>query len=398
MDKCAWSVKGKENKGLILLGNEYQALGLLRQSKPCGIECVLVDQDKYGPALLSRYKNKFFQSPPYSSPEFWPWLKDLAIRKGYVGWGVITTDDEQVRQLAENYTEVVTLLKYLGLDWEQYKYIYDKRNAYEWSRKIGVDSPDSFIPLSKEDLGGIHLKYPFIVKPAYKREFKKYSNKKAIVVNSEGELISVLHKKLANVPVEELIFQEIIPGGGTQQWSYAGFFINGTPVAAYTARRRRQHPPDFGRASTYVESIYNEKVENQSLKILSELNYSGLAEVEWKIDPRDNHLKFFEVNARSWGWHSLSSHVVGNIALMYYDYIMNDRYERIAPTYGANWIKWITDLPVVLDLMHRKELDLSEYLRSVRRVTSCGDWESSDPIPFLFQVFILPYLIIKRGY
>ena len=384
--------------GAIILGCEYQALGLLRQLSNRGIDCILIDQDRFGPALFSRYKRAYLQSPPYSNDEFWPWLKNQALTNGAKEWVLYTTDDEQVKQLAENLDEVSELFRYAGLRWESYKYLYDKRRSYEWTLGLGIENPRSFIPTTRSKASECELTYPFIIKPSVKTEFKKYSNKKAIKVRNKNELNEILNCKLKSVPVEEMIFQEIIPGGGNFQWSYAGFFVNGEPIAAFTANRVRQHPPDFGRASTYVEAIYDREVEASSLKILRKLKYTGLAEVEWKRDPRDNRLKFLEVNARTWGWHSIASRVVGNLPLYYYNYLLDGTHIHVEPQYGHRWVKWVTDIPVSIDLIINRNLSLKDWYRSVKNnVVSC-DWDTNDKMPFFLQFLLLPYLISKRGY
>ena len=388
----------KETPGAVILGNEYQALGHLRFLSEQGIECVLVDQDKYGPALFSKYKNKFFLSPIYTSKEFWPWLKRLAEENNYVGWVIIPTDDEQVRQLSENFEEVTRVFKHFTLPWDKYQIIYNKRLAYKWSLEIGICNPTSYIPNDSSDVLNHNLSAPFILKPAIKKEFKHYSNKKAITIKSNDELKEILSTLLKNVPIEDLILQEIIKGGGEQQWSYAGFFIKGLPVAAFTACRMRQHPPDYGRASTYVIAKYNKDVEEEGMKIIQSLNYTGLAEVEFKRDPKDNKLKFLEVNARSWGWHSISKEVVGNITKMLYDYLIYGKYSKVEPHYGARWVKWITDLPVAFNLLKQRKLKFKEYYSSVNKnIVSCES-DFNDIKPLFFQIFLLPYLISKRGY
>ena len=384
--------------GALILGNEYQALGLLRALKLSGIDCVLIDQDKYGLALFSRYKDKFYLSPPYTSEEFWPFLKKLAIDNNYLGWIIIPTDDEQVRQLAENFFEVQMIFNYKGLPWDVYQKIYNKRLAHKWVESLGIVSPKTYLPFTRTDIENHGLEYPFIIKPAIKREYKNHSKKKAITVNSFEELKILLEETLSRVPIEDLLFQEIIPGDGRQQWSYAGFFVEGKPVAAYTACRMRQHPPDYGRASTYVIAKYDTEVEELSKKLLLELKYTGLAEVEWKRDPRDGVLKFLEINARSWGWHSLSMHVVGNLPKMFYDFMITGNYTVTKPSYGMRWVKWITDIPVIVDLLRQKKLSFGEYFRSINgNLVSC-EWDKRDPFPFFLQYILLPYLIIKRGY
>jgi predicted ATP-grasp superfamily ATP-dependent carboligase len=383
--------------GVIILGNEYQALGLLRQLSTSGIACVLVDQDAWGPALFSRYRCPFYRSPAYSSQRFWPWLVELARRHGYLGWVLIACDDEQVRQIAEHYDEAMSLFRYAGLPWEVYCHLYDKRLTCIWAERLGINAPFTYIPARKDESLG-DLLFPAIVKPAIKRKFNRYSKKKAIRVDSPTHLYDVINGDLAMVPIEELLYQELIPGDGRYQWSYAGFFVHGEPIAAFTACRRRQHPPDFGRASTYVVATHDADVERESRKVLAALDYTGLAEVEWKRDPRDGKLKFLEINARCWGWHSLASRVVGNLPKMLYDYLLSGTVGYVDPIYGSRWIKWITDVPVAVDLLHRGELNWRDYVRSLRGNLVCCDWDPADPLPFFFQIALLPSLIIKRGY
>jgi D-aspartate ligase len=384
--------------GAVILGVEYQALGLLRQLSSSGVRCVLVDQDAWGAARFSRYRCPFFQCPPYDSEQFWPWLVNLQMRERLKDWLLIATDDEQVRQIALNIEEATDRFRYAGIGWKEYRFLYDKRLNYEWCLQHGVRSPLSYLPKTRSDVPRDDLEFPFIVKPAYKRNFKRYSNAKAIVVNSEQELHALLAGQLAAVGIEELIYQEIVPGGGKQQCSYAGLFIEGEPVAAFTAHRLRQHPPDFGRASTYVAATYDPEVERESRKVLSALKYTGLAEVEWKRDPRDGVLKFLEVNARCWGWHALASRVLGNLPRMLYDSMRGVEVKQTTPLYGARWVKHITDVPVALDMWRRGELSITEYVGSLCGDVMCCEWHSGDPWPFFLQFLLVPYLLNRRGY
>ena len=62
--------------------------------------------------------------------------------------------------------------------------------------------------------------------------------------------------------------QEVIPGGGTQQFSYCAFFRDGHGVGSMVVKRRRQHPLQFGRASTYVETVDVPVLEELSERFL----------------------------------------------------------------------------------------------------------------------------------
>lgn len=384
--------------GVIILGSEYQALGLLRQLRAEGVACALVDQDGCGVARFSRFRCPFHQSPRYDSEEFWPWLVDLARKENYLGRALITTDDEQVRQIALHFEEAQRLFRYAGLAWEDYQWLYDKRTSYQWCQRHQIPTPTSFLPQRRDDVPGSDLPFPFILKPAFKRNYSKHCKAKAIRVESAAELKAVLDGPLREVPVEELLYQELVPGDGRSQWSYAGLFAEGQPLAAYTACRRRQHPPDFGRASTYVIAEHDPEVERESRRVLEALRYTGLAEVEWKRDPRNGKLKFLEVNARCWGWHSLSARVVGNLPKMLLDFLGGQPIASVTPQYGWRWVKHVTDLPVVMDLWRRRELKVSDYLRSLRGQVICCEWGQGDPWPFFLQFLLVPYLMVKRGY
>jgi predicted ATP-grasp superfamily ATP-dependent carboligase len=359
---------------------------------------VLVDEDAWGPARLSRWRAPFFRSPAYESEEFWPWLADLHERLGLDGWTLIPTHDEQVRQLALHFDDARSRFRFAGLRWDQYRLIYDKRESHAWCERHGIPAPLSHAPRDRDDLPPPDWKYPLIVKPAVKTVFKRYSAAKAIQVSDAEGLKRLLKGPLARVPIDQLLYQEIIPGGGDHQFSYAGYFDDGQPIAAFTACRLRQHPPDFGRASTYVRAVPDPEVEQQSLRVLSLLRYTGLAEVEWKRDLRDGALKFLEVNARSWGWHSLSSGVVGELVPILLHHLAGGKMSPAVPQYGASWVKHVTDIPVAFDMIRSGDLTLSSYLRSLRGEVIGCEWHWRDPFPFFAQFALVPYLALKRGY
>ena len=97
------------------------------------------------------------------------------------------------------------------------------------------------------------------------------------------------------------------PAPAKSQYSYAGLWQRGEPVASLVARRRRQHPIDFGRSSTYVETIEQAEVEELACRFLKSLNYTGVVEVEFKHDRRDGQYKLLDINGRFWTWVGLGA-------------------------------------------------------------------------------------------
>ena len=94
---------------------------------------------------------------------------------------------------------------------------------------------------------------------------------------------------------------------GEAQFSYAGLWDHGRPVAGFTARRTRQYPLEFSYTSTFVETVDAPDVQAASERFLGAIGHHGLVEIEYKRDARDGQLKLLDINPRPWSWFSLAA-------------------------------------------------------------------------------------------
>src|SRR5439155_22948408 len=102
-----------------------------------------------------------------------------------------------------------------------------------------------------------------------------------------------------------ILTQNLIPWSDEQQFSYAALYLNGRPLRVFAARPTRHFPADFGRSSTFVETIDDKEIEQAGRRLVSAIGFTGLVEVEFKRDPRDGLHKLLDINPRIWGWHTL---------------------------------------------------------------------------------------------
>src|SRR5439155_25366729 len=137
--------------------------------------------------------------------------------------------------------------------------------------------------------------------------FNRLTAAKAWRVDSRHELLARYEEAIGLVSPEVLMVQELVPGSGEEQLSYAALCAEGQPLASIVARRTQQYPGDFGRASTFVETIDEPAVVSSSLPLLEAMRFTGLVEVEFKRDPGTGRLKLLDVNPRVWGWHTLGA-------------------------------------------------------------------------------------------
>ena len=184
---------------------------------------------------------------------------------------------------------------------------WDKRETYRLAEQLSIPIPRTWFPRTEADLAAIDTDGPLVVKPAIKEHFFYATHAKAWRADTAAELASSFRRAAEIVEEGEVIVQELIPGGGQEQYAYCALFRDGQAIASMTVRRRRQHPSDFGRASTYVETICLPELAEPSIRFLRAIGYYGLVELEYKHDPRDGAYKLLDVNARTWGYHTLGT-------------------------------------------------------------------------------------------
>jgi D-aspartate ligase len=388
-----------KNVGAVVLGGDYQGLGIVRSLGAKGIPVCVID-DELSISRYSRYCTRFIKVPHLRDGRIAvDRLLELASRRGLEGWVLYPTREELVAAISHHRAELSEVFRVPTPDWECVKWAWDKRNTYQLARKLGIPIPATHYPENIDQLAEVDgCEPPFALKPAIKEHFFYATKAKAWRANSHAELRTLYQKAAELAGNGEMMVQELIPGGGSQQFSYCAFFRDGEAVGKMTVRRRRQHPLEFGRASTYVETIDEPILEEYSERFLREINYYGLAELEYKLDPRDNRYKLLDVNARTWGYHSLGAKAGVDFSyLLYADQMGLD----VPPSRGRPGIAWMrltTDVPAaVVSLLHG-ETDWKNYLRSIRNCNVDGVFSVNDLAPGLAEILLIPYLAVKRGF
>jgi len=312
------------------------------------------------------------------------------------GWILYPTRDETVAAFSRYRAELKEFFTVTTGAWESVQWAWDKNKTYELAETLGIPFPRTFNPKGANELASLNSRLPLAIKPAIKENFFYATGAKAWRAETPDQLRHLYERASKQIKAEEILIQEIIPGDGREQYSYCAFVRNGRPHTTLTARRLRQHPYEFGRAATYVETIEAPEIEELSERFLSAINYHGIVEIEYKRDPRDGKYKLLDVNARAWGFHGIGAGCGVDFPYAVYADLMQLPLEPSRAKAGVGWLRLITDVPTALsDLMHRR-LTLRDYVYSLRaaRVESVFDWK--DPAPTAAEMIFLPYFIVKK--
>jgi D-aspartate ligase len=384
--------------GAVVIGGDYQGLGIVRSLGRRGIPVCVIDDE----ASISRYSRYTTRTIRVKSLREEDQVVEILLEAGkrlhLDGWVLYPTREELVAALSRFRDQLTPQFRVPTPEWETTQWAWDKRNTYQLASSLDIPTPRTWYPRERSQLAALEQYLPLVIKPAVKEHFIYATKAKAWRVDSMSELERLFCQASDLVSPGEVMIQELIPGDGRQQFSYCAFFKDGEAVGSMVAQRRRQHPPDFGRASTYVESIELPELAEISTRFLKGINYYGLVELEYKYDQREETYKLLDVNARTWGYHSLGQRAGVDFPAMLFADQLGQAVEPCQATTGVKWIRLATDLPTAMvELLHGR-LDWSSYWRTLRHIDVEAVFDRHDLLPWLVEVSLLPYLALKRGF
>ncbi|MDT7742008.1 MAG: D-aspartate ligase [Actinomycetota bacterium] len=378
--------------GALLLGADYRALGVARSLGRHGVPVWVIAERAEPLASVSRYAQRSLRWPHGGDEERVAFLRELAMSNGLRGWALIPSSDVSAAMVARRHDDLASHYMHTTPPWDVLRWAYDKRLTYELAERVGVPCP---VTLGRADALDA-VRFPAVLKPAVKEHVNALTTAKAWRVDDADQLLRRHAEAVQLLEPDLLVVQELIPGGGETQLSYAALCRDGVPVASLSARRTRQYPADFGRASTFVETVECAEVVQPSMWLIDAMRYTGLIEIEYKRDPRDGVLKLLDMNPRVWGWHTLCGRAGVDFPWLLWLMISGQELPSSNARPGVGWIRFTTDTPTAVRELLGKRLTLREYARSLRRPRESAIFAWDDPLPGLCEVPVLAYVLARR--
>ena len=242
----------------------------------------------------SRYLTTSHDVPEYreNDPSWLAAMTALLERERYDL--VIPTNDTPVAALQLHKRELGSLSRLQVLSDEAYDVLSDKRKSASLARAHGVPVPQE-IEVHSVDQPPPGFGLPLVLKPLTSYDAANPGSRREVrKVYSASGYQDTLREVLRGGPV---LVQENVPGRG------AGVELllrEGEPLLEF--QHARVHEPLMGGGSSYRRSVpVSRQLRNASLAILRPLRYTGVAMVEFKVDPESGRYVFMEVNPRFWG-------------------------------------------------------------------------------------------------
>jgi D-aspartate ligase len=382
----------------------YTGLGIARSLGERGVPVIGLTAHRDAPGNLSRYLKAHRCADSVAHPEL---LIDQMITLGrQIGRRsvVFPTRDADLVFLDRYRKQLEPLFHLVIPSREALELCLDKWQTVRAASKAGVESPGTWIVHGDVDLERLRaeITYPCVLKPQSAHHWRGATNwqlvraRKAISVGSFEELRAE-YASVARAHASALI-QECIPGGDDALIVAACYVDRQSQMrAGFNIQKLVQAPAGFG-TGCIVQTTQEPELLQRSSSLLQAMRFSGIAEVEYKRDPRDGRYKLIEVNPRPWDQHRLGA--ACGVDLMYVAYCDHAGLPTPHVAQRTELYKWIAEdtfLLAALRLLWRREPGLADLFRQARGRRVYGIWSTRDPLPFLTFALTFVYSLVKEG-
>ena len=313
------ATKGDTMKGkhcCLVLNGYVNGYSIIRELHARGVrDIILFDTTKSLAAYSNRIK-KFVKIEPSVSS-----LKQglEALHREYEQIVLFPTAEAHMEQLYELREEIADYC-FLPFNHENLLESISKITQYEHCEKAGVPYPKSVFLLCQADLDKVNeLPFPVIVKPS-QRDSIQNDVFRHLLVRSREEFQRHVPQLLAHLSKDvSFLVSEVIPGPSSNIYAYVGYRNKeGQIVNEWVGKKLSQYPNRYGVFASASNQAPPEILQ-QGRKLLESMNLYGIAEPEFKYDPRDGTYKLMEINLRSAMWNRVG--YLSGVSILYTQYL-----------------------------------------------------------------------------
>jgi predicted ATP-grasp superfamily ATP-dependent carboligase len=297
---------------------------------------------------------------------------------------VLTCSDAGIQVLNRHRAALAARFRLDAADPGAQRCMLDKLDTYRVAQAAGVATPRFWIAESRDQIERIRddLVFPLLVKPRLSHVFEERFGRKYALVDDLDALRDAFSAAVdAGVGV---MLVEWIPGPDDRLCSYYTYIDDtGEHLFHFTKRIIRRYPFGMG-AACYHITDWNPELIAPARALFRQAGLRGLANVEFKRDPRDGQLKLIECNARFTASNCLVAASGFDLAAFVYNRIVG-RPQPPLEHYTVGLRLWdpIRDLASFQELRARGELSFGGWLASVLHPQTFPFFCWSDPLPAL---------------
>jgi D-aspartate ligase len=383
-ERVAHVLNANESSPAIVLGGQVSGLAAVRSLGRRDVPVAVIDPDEQALARSSRYAlaGAAVSSPLDDEAATVAWLRELgdALERPAV---LFPTGDDWALAVARSAAALGDGFAAPPVGEEVVARVLDKGRLHTAALEAGVPVP-RLAPYDvwRLDEAERTIGYPCVVKPALKGDFVRRFGQAGRLASSEEELAAIVEE----ADRREMVLQELLPIEDAVLHTAAVYIDRrGRLAGAFGGRRLAVHPPMFG-TTCLVESRPEPTLVGRAVRLLGELGYRGIAEVEFIWDPSDEEWKLIDINPRCWKWVGLTAFGGVDLVWMAYQDATGQPIDAAEQVPGRRWAS-LLDLASLRAETGRSPLDDGECQALMSgQVDAClvdSVMAMDDPLPFM---------------
>jgi D-aspartate ligase len=376
----------------------HGAVGIIRSLGRMGVPVYGVVKDRYTPAAVSRYLTGAFiwETCDLDAQQF---LKGMAIIAERLNRPtiVIPTDDVGAIFIAEQTAILQRWFLFPQQPALLPRTLANKRELYLLCKRIGVACPEAMFPTSLEDVHEFveSAAFPVVVKAA--EPWLLPEGVRTTSIARTPEQVYAIYRSAKSRRGPNLIFQEYIAPADGEDWFYHGYRNTRSDCCVgFTGRKLRSYPP-FAGPTTLGKAVENDPLRQQTEALLQAISYSGITDLDYRLDKRDGQYKLLDFNPRVGAQFRLFEDRAGvDVARALYLDLTGRRVPRSRPIEGRTFIVEFHDLAASLCYFRQGGLTLHEWQLSLKGTRELAWFSRDDPLPFLMMCIRLLLRVVAR--
>lgn len=367
--------------GAIVVGGSANGLTIARSLAAAGIHVVVIETRRDDVAQHSRACAEAVALPGFHRD---PGRLIELLRSRESRWrgsAVYPTDDHALLALASEREPLERHYRLVVPAGDGWRRLLDKGALRAVAAETGVATPRCFGPADPAPLAEA-IEFPVIVKPAQSHLLRERHGRKLLVAADRGQL-GRCTRLLADAGLEGSI-EDLIPGPDGHFFNCAAYIDRrGEPAATITMRKLRKSPPRFG-VCRVAELDDRADLVEPTVELLRRVGFTGMANAEFKLDPRDGTMRLIEVNVRPFLMAGLARRGGVDLPLLAWRELVEGARPRARPNgWPGVWIDLCAEAVFALTARRAEGLTLRQYAAPYRRPKTFAVWSPADPLPFL---------------
>lgn len=397
----------------IIFNCHYNGLSIIQELGKNGIKCIAMDCVR-SIGTYSKYASyQKCPDPLNNEDEFIHFLYNFCKNMEYKPI-LFPTNDQWAVAISKNKTLISEVSIPVVTDHNSINILIKKDQFY----KIGQER-NYLTPLSWDIEGIKDLKeenFPIVAKPLFRR-ISSNEDLKDITYNMDRLRFNIIKNKeelslfieKEHGFVEKLIFQEYINGMSDSMYTVGIYADKHSEILGlFTGHKVRGYPADSGDCIVGECMKVPEYVIENTIKIVKDLRYSGIAEFEYKKDVVTGEFKLIEVNPRSWSWIGITPACNVSLPFIAYNDLCGRKMEFTENNLNNGSVKYIKIIPDLLNCIfnYRKDypqwnMSVPKWIRNIKAKKmviaefNAGDWLVS--IKALFDMLLQIGRMLKKS-